>query len=95
MITSNSKLLDTRGDLLNKMSDLSTNHFNEYMTIQKEFSKIREEFILTGKTVEYHKEVFDSLQSTLELYKKERVEIKKRMDELYVEIGGKVLRDEF
>lgn len=45
--------------------------------------------------MEYHKEVFDSLQSTLELYKKERVEIKKRMDELYVEIGGKVLRDEF
>ncbi|KAL4445461.1 hypothetical protein ABPG74_004535 [Tetrahymena malaccensis] len=95
LIKANNKILDNKGEYQEKMGEFIKNHFSGFTNIQKEFSKIKEEFIMSSRGMEYHKQVFDELQSTLDLYKVERVDLKKKIESIINQIDDKVKQQEF
>lgn len=63
------------------------NWLNFFFTI---LLKIKEEFQFTNRNINNHKEIFDDLAGSLELFKLERSNMKKNIEDLTFKINNKL-----
>lgn len=90
----NALMVSSKSDYLNKISEALKTHFGSFTTLAIDFSKIREEFVMTKTRVDASRSTCDDLQISIEKFRSERIEMRSKLDLLISSDEEKALKSE-